>query len=105
MSVTVIVRSRVPRASADVLARAAAITEKAAFDIEARARAQAPVQTGFLKSSIEASGRGTDWRVDARAEYALFVEFGTRRMGARPFLIPALEAVRPAYLSAMRRLA
>lgn len=105
MSVTVIVRSRTGRASAEVLARAAAITEKAALDIEARAKAQAPVQTGFLKSSIEASGKSTDWQVDARAEYAIFVEFGTRRMGARPFLIPALEAVRPSYLAAMRRLA
>lgn len=105
MSVTVTVRSRVPGATADVLRRAEQITAKAAYDIEARAKAQAPVDTGFLKSSIEASGSGTDWQVDAHAAYSIFLEFGTRRAGARPFLIPALEAVRPSYLAAMRRLA
>lgn len=103
MSVSVTVRSDVPAIKARVSRQVEALVAKAALDIEARARAQAPVDTGFLKSSIEAVQEGrAAWRVEAAAEYAIFVEFGTRRMGARPFLIPALEAVRGPFLAAVR---
>jgi hypothetical protein len=36
-------------------------------------------------------------------KYGIFREFGTRRMAAHPFMIPALEAVRTAFLQAMRQ--
>lgn len=34
------------------------------------------------------------WRVGTNVEYALYLEFGTRRMAPRPFLRPAAEKVR-----------
>lgn len=55
----------------------------------------APVDTGLLKSSIAADSvthGPTGWsvRVWARTHYAVFVENGTSRMRARPYLRPAL---------------
>lgn len=105
MSVTVIVRgNRIPEIRGEARRRAEEAVAKAVFDIEARAKAAAPVKTGFLKSSIQGSTSGLQGRVDAQAEYAVFVEFGTRRMSARPFLVPAAEAVRASLNAAMRRI-
>lgn len=63
-----------------------------------RAKQLCPVDTGRLRSSIS-------WRIDrvggqavgvvgTNVNYAPFVELGTRRMSARPFLRPALDAAR-----------
>ena len=62
---------------------------------------RAPVRTGRLRRSIVALPlRRPDGRarsgVWARAPYALWVEIGTRRMRAQPYLRPALDAVRGA---------
>lgn len=59
-----------------------------------KARGRAPVRTGRLRESIFArqTGKGT-LSVVAGAPYASFVEYGTRRMKARPFLRPAMAEV------------
>jgi HK97 gp10 family phage protein len=53
--------------------------------------------TGFLVSNIflnvDADGLGAS--VESRAEYSSFLEFGTSKMGARPFMQPALEENKP----------
>ena len=38
------------------------------------------------------------------AVYGWFVEYGTSHMGARPFLIPAMESVRSSFLRALHQL-
>ncbi|MCR4340771.1 MAG: HK97 gp10 family phage protein [Gemmatimonadaceae bacterium] len=102
---SVIVRSRVPQVIAKVHASAAIAVAKAALDVEAQAKNRAPVDTGFLKNSIHASKeQETVWRVDSPADYSLYVELGTRRMAPQPYLIPALEFVRPSLEAALRRL-
>lgn len=56
-----------------------------------RARAIVPVRTGYLRSTIMVTRRGPlQWRVLAYAFYAKFVEYGTSRMAAKPYLRPAL---------------
>ena len=62
------------------------------------ARERAPVRTGRLRRSIVPlplqRDRGRLWTaVWASAPYALWVEIGTRRMAAQPFLRPAAEEV------------
>lgn len=66
-----------------------------AEDVKALAKQLAPVRTGRLRSSIYAKIQ--DWvaQIGAEATYALFVEFGTRRMQARPFLYPAIQEYLP----------
>ncbi len=96
--------SRIPAITAAAAAKAKLVVAKAAFDIEGRAKMAAPVDTGFLKSSIQASGGGLEWVVSAGAEYSVHQEFGTRHMAPHPFLIPAAEMVRPSYIAAMAQL-
>lgn len=66
--------------------------------VQNAARELAPVDTGRLRSSIRMiSGEDADGfyvEVGTNVEYAVFVEYGTTRAAAQPFLRPALaEAV------------
>lgn len=58
-----------------------------------------PVDTGRLRSSITEElrhdGDGLVEVVGTDVEYAAFVELGTSRMRAQPYLRPAAEAARP----------
>lgn len=54
------------------------------------ARASCPVDTGALQASISASSSGSGASIGAGAGYAAYVEFGTCKMAAQPFLVPAL---------------
>lgn len=66
--------------------------------VERAAKRMAPVDTGRLRSSITHDiGRdelGLAARVGTDVHYAIYLEFGTRRMRPRPFLRPALNAAR-----------
>lgn len=69
--------------------------ERWAMEVREHARALAPVRTGRLRNSIYAKTSGWTVEVGASAEYAIFVEFGTRHMQAKPFLRPAVEEYLP----------
>jgi len=60
------------------------------------AQSLAPKRTGYLASTVYAERAG-EWalKLGARAQYAYFVEFGTRFMRARRFLSRALELAMP----------
>jgi len=62
-----------------------------AADVKALAKQLVPVRSGHLRSSIYAKIREWVAEVGAEAAYALFVEFGTRYMRARPYLYPAIQ--------------
>lgn len=112
---------------------AAAAVAKAAFAIEAEAKAHAPVDTGALKASISAITAGEDHsgvnyivaqafnpgatladapQVESDLEaivavpmsYAAYLEYGTAHMPARPFLTPAVEAIQPELEQALAEL-
>lgn len=63
------------------------------------AKRMAPVDTGRLRSSIAEELRREDGElveiVGTDVEYAPYVEFGTRRMRAQPFLRPAAQQAKP----------
>ena len=62
-----------------------------------------PVDTGFLRMSgniHEDTGRG-DVFIGFDAEYASYVEFGTYKMEAQPFLRPAIDEAEAYALSAI----
>ena len=63
---------------------------KGADTVAEAARASCPVDTGALRASISASADGNSASVTAGAPYAAYVEFGTCKMAAQPFLVPAL---------------
>lgn len=64
--------------------------------IEGHAKSICPVDTGRLRSSIDhqlgSDGASLFVRVGTDVEYAAYVELGTRRMSAQPYLTPALYA-------------
>lgn len=73
--------------------------------VTAAVRAAAPVRTGRLRNSIETANGKTNskWKVrvltrprsglyKGDAYYAAFVEFGTKKMAARPYMTPAFDA-------------
>jgi HK97 gp10 family phage protein len=62
------------------------------------ARQFCPVRTGYLQSTIALDQPGAaKWVFSllARAPYAVYVEFGTRRMAARLFMTRAVELHTP----------
>lgn len=58
------------------------------------ARRLAPVKTGELRRSIRAEAEGLTGDVKARARHATFVEHGTYRDKAQPFMRPAADRAR-----------
>jgi HK97 gp10 family phage protein len=64
--------------------------------IDRAAKRLCPVDTGRLRSSIswavQIGGEGIVGRVGTDVEYAPYVEFGTSRMRAQPYLRPAIQA-------------
>lgn len=93
-----VISNRLPRASAKVRSFVSAEVKKATLEIQAKAQELVPVKTGTLRRSIT-SQFPTDLSgvVGTSVFYGQFVEFGTRRMGARPYLRPAAEAVLPGF--------
>ncbi len=75
----------------------------AGLEGEAVAKQLAPVDTGNLRNGIAFTMTDTTaGELTSSAEYAAYVEFGTRRMDARPHMIPGLEAAK-AMLSRLLR--
>ena len=84
-----------------------AVVSKAAHDVEAHAKMVVPVDTGNLRNSIQTKLEAGGFRgiVATNVEYSIYVEYGTRRMGAQPYMVPAAEAVRPQFIEAMKKIA
>lgn len=71
--------------------------------MEDLAKQLVPVRTGFLQSTImhEVDPANLTMIFGAGAPYASFVEFGTMRMAARPYLRPAMDANQQKLLDAI----
>ena len=90
----------------EIFQRVQQVLQNGAFRLAERARELVPVKTGHLLASIHADIGGLEEaeeafdsvQVIADTEYASFVEFGTSRMEARPFLGPAAEQIEPEIL-------
>jgi HK97 gp10 family phage protein len=89
----VLIYNILPEVMAAVEANADLAVQQTAEDIVREARARAPVRTGYLRSSIGVvSNWGKEADIGAGAPYAPYVEFGTYKMAAQPFLYPAVVA-------------
>jgi hypothetical protein len=103
------------------------IVRKTAFDIQANYVANAAVATGFMKSSpyvvtsdsstygqagtppkgayllppVEAPTSKTTAYIGVGANYAIYVEEGTRYQAAQPAFYPAVEAARQPFQAAL----
>jgi HK97 gp10 family phage protein len=66
-------------------------------------RSVVPVRTGFLQSTIYYSVTVEDMNVElgATAEYASYVEYGTRYMSPRPYIRPAVDGLADQFADAI----
>ena len=96
--------------AANAPAEASQVVRGAAFLCQRVAVQQAPVDTGFLRNSITV-GRpdggsltvgDLSAQVGPEAAYGAFVEFGTSRMGAQPYMTPAAEQAGEWFVETMR---
>ena len=83
-------------ASTEAQLKAWQAVRKAGYDVMARAKTRAPVDTGTLKNSITVGPAGAmAVEVGPTAHYGYWVEMGTRRTPAHPYLMPAYDEVVP----------
>lgn len=84
---------------------AGTVVRKTAADIAADAKNIAPVDTGNLKGSIGVSKVGQlESEVGPTANYGIYLELGTSRMPAQPFMGPATDRRVPAFVQAMEQI-
>ena len=76
-------------AKAEIRAAYARALERIGMQAEGYAQDLCPVDTGNLRNSITHTTDGTAAYIGTNAEYAPYVELGTRRAAAQPFLKPA----------------
>ncbi len=84
-----------PSFYAEVNAHGRVLLDQVGQAVVGDARTIVPYRTGRLYSRIShkvVSARTV--RISARTRYAVYVELGTRRMAAQPYLRPALYRVR-----------
>ncbi|RLE37706.1 HK97 gp10 family phage protein, partial [Candidatus Woesearchaeota archaeon] len=68
------------------------------------ARSIVPVRTGYLRSTIYYERKGKHKLiVGAKAHYAGYVEYGTRKMAAQPYLRPAIARCIPNFFKRLFR--
>ena len=75
-------------------------------EMQTKAQQNAPVDTGTLKRSIglEITDSGMSAEVEPTAEYAPYVELGTRFMEAQPYLKPAFDEQKEKFRKDMKKL-
>jgi HK97 gp10 family phage protein len=101
-----IVKNDLPKIPSALKAEVRAEISKAGHDIEAAAKEKVPVLTGTLRRSIHTliEHDGMTAVIGPSVDYGLYVEFGTRRMAARPYMRPAAEAVYPRFTDRVKAL-
>lgn len=66
--------------------------QRSALRVERKAKMKAAVDTGFMRNGIFVARLGMlRYKVTSPAGYSVYVELGTRKMKAQPFLGPAMK--------------
>lgn len=85
--------------------RVDALVQGAGIACEKYAKQLCPVDTGRLRSSIQYVNTGfQQCMVDTDVFYALFVEVGTSKMDAQPFMDPAYEDAKNELIDKLKNL-
>lgn len=80
------------------------LVKETAINVTREAKKKCPVDSGRLRSSIRwvLYLGGLTAEVFTDVFYGLFVEFGTKKMKAQPFLLPAWKGEMPKYLAKLK---
>lgn len=90
-------RQALAKLGPEIKATASRELRTTAHDIENRAKQIVPVDTTFLQKSIgvTAGNGGLTAVIGPYANYAAYVEYGTSKMKAQPYMRPAFDAEAP----------
>lgn len=94
-------------AGEDIGPKVVIATKKTGYDITRTAKVYAPVDTGFLRSSIgpDFDSDGLGVTVGPAASYGAFPEYGTSTQRPQPYMGPAADRHVPEYVAALDELA
>lgn len=94
------------RASDRVQTMGRALVQASAATVERTAKQRAAVDTGAMRSSIhtQSGDGGMSATIAPGVSYAVYVEYGTRRMAAQPFMGPAFQQVIPMFVEGVAQL-
>ena len=104
------VQAALSRYAADAVGKMSQGIAEGCKIVEGEAKAECPVSTektrpggphGELRASITSSSEGLTGTVGTNKEYAMYVEFGTYKMDAHPYLVPGLKNSQAAVIAAI----
>jgi len=83
------------------MSKSGTIYKRRGISHQASAPGEPPaLDIGRLVGSVRVTRLGSmRWAMGPNTEYAEALEYGTRKMGARPFLRPAVERARPVFMA------
>lgn len=82
------------------------VVRKNGAELQGKTQKNAPVDSGNLKRSIELdiTDGGLTAEVEPTADYAAYVEYGTRFMEAQPYLKPAYDEQKKKFVKDLNEL-
>lgn len=100
-----VANNRLPKLNSQLRERALKIIQDGAQQTADMAKSLAPVDTGFLRGSIHVETQDSGHaQVVVEASYGQFVEYGTVKMAAQPYLTPAVELVKPQLINKLKNI-
>ncbi len=99
-----ITHNRLPEIIGKFPGLASAVIRKTAFDIEADAKEFVPVKSGTLQNSISTEVDEFYATIAPHTDYAAYVEFGTYKMAAKSYMVPAADRNAPKFEAAMEEI-
>lgn len=81
--------------------------QMATLEVETKAKQAVPVNTGRLRSSIQSDFTNIGkflTRVFTNVEYSKWIEFGTYKTRAKPFLNPAFQQVKAKLINNLKKI-
>ncbi|MGM9987231.1 MAG: HK97-gp10 family putative phage morphogenesis protein [Bacillaceae bacterium] len=107
MKANIKIKSKISQVSEEKQARINDVVSDTLLKIQAGAKQRSPVDTGHMKRNIKVEMLDdSHGKVGTKAEdveYAHFVEFGTSKQSAQPFLFPAAEDERPNFHAEIKK--
>ncbi|WBM89866.1 HK97 gp10 family phage protein [Lacticaseibacillus rhamnosus] len=89
--------------AAKTIEAAASAMKLTTGQVQATAKQVAPKRTGYMANNISVdpvkkTATSVTGTVNAKADYSSFVEFGTYKMSAQPFIRPAVSAAQSLFI-------
>ena len=101
----VTLRSSIPKINAEAAAKAAAVVQVTAMNVQRDAATRSRVDTGRMRAGWQARPESAaSWLILNGVNYSEFHEFGTRYISPQPMLVPAVEAAEQPFYDALRRI-